>query len=841
MRRAIFRLYACLVLAALSFPLNAGGLKFNGMSKKIDDRTSYDVFANRQPRFRHNVTIEFQIRTYLDNEKDFRGNIFRLANRKDSTILNLYYDGAGDFHRFTLNAENSSVLIKLRRQKLSGMDISEWMKVTFTLDMDKDSVFLSVDRDTIASAIPEYNNTLVPELCFGKSGYIIDVPTFAIRDLKIYNDRTRIEFPLDEKAGNDVSDKSGVKYGRTQKPVWLSEGSYKWSRIAKIRSNDFMSTGYDTRRHVVWAFTQDSLYSYDIQARHGIKRRFNTPCPVNIAIGTNFVNPNTGKVYAYEVWYNDDAPDSCTTAVLDTAAMSWSALSYGRLDMQMHHHTEWFDTTGNALYIFGGFGNEKYNGRFFRYSLDSLAWTECLPLAGNVPCPRYFCTMGHNPYDNALYVYGGMGNESGQQILGRKYLYDLYRIDPTDFKAKRLWTMQWDGENRVAARNMVIPQPDCFYALCYPESVTESKLQLCRFNIADGTMEEVGNTIPIFSDKITTNANLFYDEAMSLMIAVVEESADDISSSVSVYSINYPPVVAPVETVGAEEKKGVNKTLPLIAVLLIISTASVTLLFVQRKRLRHRTIKISSEERQYGNMIRPVKEKTNQIFLFGNFTVLDKDGEDITAMFPERVREMFFLTLQHTDNGGITPKRLSSLIWPDKDEDKAKNIRGVTVNNLRKALSCLKGVSLKFAGGKYLIEFDEGTFCDYWECMKEIHRYKTGNSKLLSILARGKFLLAEQDELFDKLKDDTENSIDPIVREEAKYRCQAEDWDNALLCANILFLIDPLNEDALKIAVNALVMSGRDDDARVRYNSFISRYKRDYGENYGTSFESLIS
>ena len=124
--------------------------------------------------------------------------------------------------------------------------------------------------------------------------------------------------------------------------------------------------------------------------------------------------------------------------------------------------------------------------------------------------------MGYNPEENALYIYGGLGNESGEQIVGRQYFHDLHKVQLPDFTIEKKWSLDSPSEgNTVAARNMVLDGEDHFYVLCYPESETESELQLTRFAISDGCREELGNTIPIFSDKITTNANLFLDETLS--------------------------------------------------------------------------------------------------------------------------------------------------------------------------------------------------------------------------------------------------------------------------------------------------------------------------------------
>ena len=62
----------------------------------------------------------------------------------------------------------------------------------------------------------------------------------------------------------------------------------------------------------------------------------------------------------------------------------------------------------------------------------------------------------------------------------------------------------------------------------------------------DGSFETLADTIPIMSDKITTNANLYYDAGMEKLYALVYESPDDVSNSLSVYSLSLLPAMSGV-------------------------------------------------------------------------------------------------------------------------------------------------------------------------------------------------------------------------------------------------------------------------------------------------------
>ena len=75
-----------LFLLFMSIETSAQGLMFNGMENSIDGRTSYDVFANRKPKFNDVLRIEFSLSMYLPS--DF-GYILRIKNNEDERIFNL--------------------------------------------------------------------------------------------------------------------------------------------------------------------------------------------------------------------------------------------------------------------------------------------------------------------------------------------------------------------------------------------------------------------------------------------------------------------------------------------------------------------------------------------------------------------------------------------------------------------------------------------------------------------------------------------------------------------------------------------------------------------------------
>ena len=59
---------------------------------------------------------------------------------------------------------------------------------------------------------------------------------------------------------------------------------------------------------------------------------------------------------------------------------------------------------------------------------------------------------------------------------------------------------------------------------------------------------------------------------------------------------------------------------------------------------------------------------------------------------------------------------------------KTKNIRGVTFNHLRNAISDIKGLELTFTGDNYCFKLSEDFFCDYCIASKIFTEHANDNS-----------------------------------------------------------------------------------------------------------------
>lgn len=824
--------YIIISLLALTFTLTelcAQGIMFQGQNTTIEHRSSLSIRPPLLCTPSNRLEISFKFRVFPEYKS---GYVMSLETGKgDNPVINLFYDGVSSNHCFSVIWEGRRYISEMILPKEN--DGYEWIDVNISMDSRKDSLTLSIGKpySVSHSGSIKLPGKIYPHITFGKSKHLIDVPCFGMRDLKITLGDRSWNYNFRENSGNYAIGSNSLSFARASNIVWLSNNSYHWKKRAVYSSNTFLCAGHDSNRHLVYAFNRDSINYYHIEENSSEHKAFKNRCPVEISLGTNFMDSMDDRIYAYEVFYDDKHSGLPSTfARFDPDELIWEDLGNKQWEQQLHHHCEYIDTETKRIIIFGGFGNRRFSNKFLKLGDGNNLWEEIPITTGDIIEPRYFAAMGHDKESGLLYVFGGLGNEIGDQIVGKQYMYNLYEVDIAKGESRLLWDTDIEGPNCVVARNMIIPGDGWFYVLCYPENLTQSSMSLMRFNLKDGSHEMLGDRIPIYSDKITTNANLHYDEEKQRLVAIVEESPDDITSKVSIYTIDFPPAQPSHSTVAVRR---ICMFTVLFLISAIVSGISMTLIVRRRrKRLQHRSIRVIDSE--------VYESRPNTILLFGGFKAIDRNGEDISPLFTGKILQLFCLLLRAERKGGASSKRITGKLWPDREPEKAKNIRGVTISKLRKILEKIDGISLEYEEGRFNLVFTDDCYCDYMKFYGIMRSEERDMDTLVSIIKRGRVLSGENDEIYDRLKAEVEEITSKSLTEEMIKRYESKQYVYAINCADLILEQYNLDENAIKYIVRSYKALNDEDEARMRYIAFCTRYKKDYNENYPKTFEDLV-
>ncbi len=832
------------IASLLLLPLHifSQGLRFHGNESVINERTSYSVFESHSPSFSDKLVVNFELSLLSPSNV---GYIFRLKDTNLNTTYNLMYDNEGDKYtifKFNEEGRNNLITTTFKKEELSNC---QWIAVSLSFDLKKDSMTLKINEHETKIGDLHLHEKWSPIIYFGKSEHVVDIPSFAIKNVIVKDAQQEYFFPLNENEGEIVYESKGKIKGNVSNPVWLINNAYYWAPRASFRSKNVAGLNFNTKTQEIYFFDKDSITSFNVRTNNIASKTYGNELPVKLKLGMSFVDKETNRLYAYEV-YSEEPPAAFTSAYLDLNTLTWMPETAERLPTQLHHHNGYYDSENQKYIVFGGFGSQHYNKEFYSYDLVEKKWS-LLSFQGDKITPRYFSSMCYRKDQNALYVFGGMGNESGDQTIGRRYYYDLYKVDLNAKKITKLWEIPWEGDNVVPVRSMVMVDDSCFYTLCYPEHFSNTSLKLYRFSTKDGRFDILGDSIPIRSDKITTNANLYYNDKLNELYCTVQEfDANDISSAARVYSLSFPPI-----SLGELMRKSKNKSMLYIW---IISASLIALAgggyLIYRKKKKHKTFIEAldnphthskfEEEKLRASFIR--KDQPNSIYLFGEFTVKDRNNKDITYMFSTKLKQTFLLILQYSREDGISSQQLSDILWPDKTENKAKNLKGVTLNHIRKALAELDNIELIYDKGFFKIVVSEGCYCDCLQFVEITQGQNLINNKnLIEILIRGKFLKNTEDEIFDSFKQEIENKAESILQMEIESRYAQQDYQTTLLLIDTLLTIDSLNEEALYYQVHSLTKLKMTDQAKNKYLLFSAEYKRVMNENYAVSFSSILN
>lgn len=263
--------------------------------------------------------------------------------------------------------------------------------------------------------------------------------------------------------------------------------------------------------------------------------------------------------------------------------------------------------------------------------------------------------------------------------------------------------------------------------------------------------------------------------------------------------------------------------------------------------------KVAEEETVSDHSLREVPEeieeapvRRNAIRLFGEFYVLDREGNDITSLFTPKLKQLFLLILLYSSRGGsgISSNDLTRMIWGNNDPSKSmKSLRSVSILKLRKILERIDTVEVLFSANRYILQLSEEVYCDYLVCLDLLKdkrvRTQPDFESFYAIISKGEVFKGESFDWLDDFKSYICNStVDVLSRFIGTYSVEDE-TDRVIQIADQILLNDPCNEEALLYKIKALMCQNNFKSARYTYDRFCALYQEMYGEAFPSSFEQL--
>ena len=822
------------------FAINARsqGLLFKSNDSLLTQRTSMTVFSADPPVFHDHFTISFDLSLW---DNSHLGYVFNLSDKDNSYSLTyLYRDGAGGLN-FTIDCKSNKIAIPLPDSLLRK---KSWIPVRVDFDLKKNKLAIHINGQTWYADQMGFKEKMNANIVFGKNPSYTEVPNMAIKNLEVGDGNREYFFPLDEWSGNSIHDSRGNVTGTVDNPVWLINSAYFWRPVFVQNFDSVAGLNFDPLDQRLFIFSRDSLITYDPATGEKSGLPYANPMPVPMVLGKSIFNARQNKCYVYELFDIPKGMPSMAALDMNRSSLRWTPVGKTILPHQLHHHNIFYDSGDDQICLFGGYGAYSYHNAFLRYN-DTLDKWEKVTFTGDTVNPRFFAATGTADSSNEIFLFGGYGNESGSQVVGGRQYYDLYRINVKEHTIKKCWNISPGKDVFVPANNLILSSDKkYFYVLCYPHEIARTTLRLYKFSVADGSYEVVGAPIPVNSMRIESDINLFHSTRTGEFFCTVQEFTDRQHSLIKIYSLSSPPVSVASYLAATRPSNGFPwRWLYILAAPLLVT--AVTLTLWRRRRTPAAPAQLPVETpapaEAKAPLVPAVMPLINAVYLLGEFAVYDKKGSDITHLFSPKIKQLFVLILLNSrEEKGITSKKISAKLWPDKDLASTKNIKGVTLNHLRSSISDLEGIGLVFQNDTYSFRLEENFFCDYCLVSTLLKDDPAAVLTHLNLVLRGPLLTDMPDDLLDDQRSAYEQRLMEVLLPLMKKEYESGDLKLSLEIAKLILHLDIFNEEALKYQLKCFrKLKGIDYSRRV-YDRWVQDYQRSLGTEYQTAFDSIL-
>lgn len=815
------------------------GLHFKSNEVAKEHRTGIDITHKNNIAYSSNFAIHFDI-SFRESDTHY-GDILSLKEISANNSIQINFRDPDLFVIY--NKRETKFHCNLEKLKVKN---NRWISCELKIDADNSKIHFLLG-DTIISAPINFPKNSEFALSFGvvnKYGFIIDeVPSISIKDLSIRVDGApKHLWPFRKTDSYLLHDVLSSRTARLYNPDWVVNYHNKWTLLDTFSFSTVPSIVFDSKKEIFYFVLVDGkIQSYSPQTKEfktqPVKSGF--PCLEK----SQQVIMRDGEICSYSFNKN-------LVSKYNFENQTWSNNEECSLDdfPKLWHHNKLIHPITKKITTICGYGFYSYFNIIQSFDENNRTWNE-LKFSGDTISPRYLASFGtsdNNP--NIGYLFGGLGNNLGKQILGKEFYYDLFRIDFKNQEIKKLWNYncQEDLFRYLPVNSMKICENDsCFYTMVFPSLKNSTHLKIVKGYINEPKLVFIGDSIPYEFTDVESFADLYYWESDNQLIATTLHLTPEGTYQVSLNKISYEPGVETEIILKAKNLPlSLNLFYSFLAIILIL-----TVIFIRkriRSKLKEATVLKDINNLDFDSTPTYNIPQVNSILLLGGFQVFENKGKDITYRFSPTLKELFLLILLYSlDEGkGISSRRIQEFLWPDKSESKAKNNRGVNIKKLRGILEDIPGLEISFDNNYWKIEQNENVFCDLDFIQKQIKLIrKSANSKdietIIQILKRGTLLRDVNPEWLDAFKDKTTGLIVSVL-EDLLINSEVESTLK-LAIANAIFEFDHMNETALRIKCFLLSVQGKHSLAVETYDHYRKLYLKLYNEEFKLTFKDIVS
>ena len=850
------------VLLCMVGKVDASSLYDYGLSLKSHsvpgiERTTLYLDDNQPFSIKNDFIISFQMYVRA-NEHDF-GTILHLHTNTNQFIRFSFV--AGEERHFPALVLNEGII-----NINSPIEREKWLDVSLHLRLKDNVIEIDYDNKKISAMAPLQGVKSVTALFGQMKEYLSDVAPIDLRNVTITQDGKQIrEWKLWKHNDTVCYDEIEGAVARAIHPIWLIDNHIEWKLVHQAKIPGKLDVAFNAREALFYLVRSQSI---DVLDENGTLQK-------EIAIRGGYPAVEFPNHLLYDTLSNKLVsyyPKKGITSRFSFDTERWSNEIRNTEEASNYNHARTFNPADSSFYFFGGYGFYQYRNDLYRmkYSTNQIEQVEYeRPLY-----PRYSAAMAI--VGDELYIFGGRGNKYGKQELSSHYYWGLCAINLKNKQSRIVWQKnQPQEEGTIMASTMYFePSDSSFYAVS-----TNKGGVLWKISMKDSVYSEVSKPIYNESTYQDSDFSLYTSPSHGKLFLVLDKILSNHTHELAIYSINMP-LVNEVDIRQSTAGESINNRwyLYAIGILLLLVLAGFVLYRFKyngknkkapaTKKGTEKTVattgKVQSQSDVPESKTIPKKEwmqESETIFtetvnyydrsrasisLLGCFNVRDKDGNDITSNFTPRLKHLLILLILYTEKNaqGILASKTTEILWPEKEETAARNNRNVNLRKLRVLLESIGDMEVMIENNFLRIKWGTNVFCDYHTliaCTKQFEQEKSEEllNRILELLLYGPLLPNTIVDWLDDFKDDYSSYSIDLLKNLLEIEISRNHQDMIIRLADIMFLHDPLNEEALAAKCAVLSAQGKKGIARNLYDRFCKEYHDSMGENYNTPFADL--
>ncbi|WP_106832306.1 hypothetical protein [Parabacteroides pacaensis] len=847
-----------------------GGLLFRAYEYPKDERTSFVIPSPGQTvKFKDYLSLSFDLK--IRRQGDHFGYICQLIAGEESSI-NLVLVNPVKQTPYLCIIKDQQYLGKIREGKIN---IYEWNRIHLEMEIDRDTLYVKENGVILAKEgkLPENRSV---RICFGVNN-LANFPTSDVAPMNLKNITFRLRaketapytWPLQQPSPDGLlEDQSGNLTAAVTNPEWIINRHLHWEPVRSIR---FTSKTYPVAAPLSNAFyfvSRDKVTCLDL-IRNSLKEYPSVP-EVDVERLTNqFIMVPDASGEGQLVYYDFEKPAGEYLSFFNFDTGKWTIPIERLRQSSYNQHNAFFNVRDSSVVQLFGYGFHTYFSELNRISLAGEIMRQELP---GIITPRYLSSVGIT--DSVVYIYGGLGNEVGQQEYGVYNYRDLFTLDLSGYRLRKLWSIPAGKYEEVPAQTLLVDSlQQQAKGLFFNPTRFLSGLTLKNLNLKTGELTSLGDTIPYTFHDVSSYADLLYLPAQKRYYAVTLHQADTSGYEANVYSIASPVLASPSDR--PQEKNRLAKDLVLITASLVMIAGFVLLRRYRKGRKNGLSAPVpvaqahtdctradaanvaqpSIDGKKEGEEARGIDQEKIPyqaikpgIYMLNGFQVINKDLKDITGKFTPVMRQLLTVIILYSNrNGkGISNIKLKELFWYDKSEESFSNNRSVNMRKIRLLLKEIGEVEITAENGYWYFLNKGNIYNDYVFATRLIKRVMPLNriadgdlAKLLDLASCGQLLPNMQCEWIDEFKADYSDSMIGLLSKLRDSKQFEENDKMKISLAGGILRFDSLDEDSVRIKCRSLLRLKRFGAAHASFDQFVKEYKLLLNEEFQSTFEEF--